>query len=250
MRDDGVRRALVFATSATSSYSGCRQYRDDLAQARAGGRRPVRRSWSSCGTSSTIRASSRPTPTQVRAALRTLPAALRDSARLVFTAHSIPVAMNDASGPQRGRAVRGAAARDRAAGRRGGARRRRGRSTWCGSRAPGRRRCRGSSRTSTTTSRRWPRPACARWSSARPASCPTTSRCVWDLDTEARATADELGLAFARAATAGTHPGFVAAIRELVEEQTVSAPARWLGRLGVCGWECPPGCCVVLTHGP
>ena len=35
MRDDGVERALVFATSATGSYSGCRQYRDDLAQARA-----------------------------------------------------------------------------------------------------------------------------------------------------------------------------------------------------------------------
>ena len=34
MRDDGVQRALVFATSATSSYSACRQYREDLAQAR------------------------------------------------------------------------------------------------------------------------------------------------------------------------------------------------------------------------
>src|SRR5436305_2417533 len=34
MRDRGVRRALVLATSATSSYSGCRQYRDDLEQAR------------------------------------------------------------------------------------------------------------------------------------------------------------------------------------------------------------------------
>src|SRR5438067_8433029 len=28
MRDDGVQRALVFATSATASYSSCRQYRD------------------------------------------------------------------------------------------------------------------------------------------------------------------------------------------------------------------------------
>src|SRR3954471_24882018 len=34
MRDDHVRRALVFATSATSSFSGCRQYRNDMAQAR------------------------------------------------------------------------------------------------------------------------------------------------------------------------------------------------------------------------
>ena len=35
MRADGVRRALVFVTSAYTSYSGCRQYQDDLARARA-----------------------------------------------------------------------------------------------------------------------------------------------------------------------------------------------------------------------
>src|SRR6476469_312215 len=34
MRDDHVKRALVFATSATGSFSGCRQYRNDLDQAR------------------------------------------------------------------------------------------------------------------------------------------------------------------------------------------------------------------------
>ena len=35
MRDDGVRRALAFVTSAFSSYSGCRQYREDIERARA-----------------------------------------------------------------------------------------------------------------------------------------------------------------------------------------------------------------------
>jgi ferrochelatase len=35
MAADGVRRALAFVTSAYSSYSGCRQYRQDLARARA-----------------------------------------------------------------------------------------------------------------------------------------------------------------------------------------------------------------------
>ncbi len=34
MRDDGVRRAVVFVTSAFSSYSGCRQYREDIIGAR------------------------------------------------------------------------------------------------------------------------------------------------------------------------------------------------------------------------
>src|SRR3954469_129108 len=33
MRNDGVRRALAFVTSAFSSYSGCRQYREDIARA-------------------------------------------------------------------------------------------------------------------------------------------------------------------------------------------------------------------------
>src|SRR5699024_1969514 len=35
MADDGVRRALVFATSAWGGYSGCRQYHEDIARARA-----------------------------------------------------------------------------------------------------------------------------------------------------------------------------------------------------------------------
>src|ERR1035438_8915439 len=33
MKKDRVRRALAFATSAFSSYSGCRQYREDIAKA-------------------------------------------------------------------------------------------------------------------------------------------------------------------------------------------------------------------------
>ena len=35
MRDDGVKHALAFVTSAYSSYSGCRQYREDIAAAQA-----------------------------------------------------------------------------------------------------------------------------------------------------------------------------------------------------------------------
>ena len=35
MRDDGVRRALVFVTSAYTSFSGCRQYQEDMARAQA-----------------------------------------------------------------------------------------------------------------------------------------------------------------------------------------------------------------------
>ena len=57
MAADGRRHALVLATSATGSYSGCRQYREDLARAADGGRAPARRGSPSCGTTSTTRAS-------------------------------------------------------------------------------------------------------------------------------------------------------------------------------------------------
>jgi len=65
----------------------------------------------------------------------------------------------------------------------------------------------------------------------------------WDLDIEARDTAASLALAYARAGTVGPHPSFVGAIRELVSEQLSGAPAQTLSPLGVCGFECPTGCC-------
>jgi protoporphyrin/coproporphyrin ferrochelatase len=61
---------------------------------------------------------------------------------------------------------------------------------------------------------------------------------IWDLDNEARETAAEVGLAFARAATAGVHPAFVETIRGLLEE-------RRAGGLPRLGTNCPAGCCLV-----
>ena len=103
MADDGVRRAVALVTSAYSSYSGCRQYLDDIERARAavGPGAPridkIRRFFNHPGFIEPFAAST-------RAALATLPPDLRDDAHLVFTAHSIPVAMAQASGP----GVRGA----------------------------------------------------------------------------------------------------------------------------------------------
>jgi protoporphyrin/coproporphyrin ferrochelatase len=73
---------------------------------------------------------------------------------------------------------------------------------------------------------------------------------VWDLDTEAADTARVLGLEFARAATPGTDPRFVAMIRELVAERLDPAARReQLGELPV--WdECPVGCCLDPTALP
>jgi ferrochelatase len=61
---------------------------------------------------------------------------------------------------------------------------------------------------------------------------------IWDLDNEAKETAEELGMAFARAATAGTHPAFVTMVRELVEERRAGTPPR-------LGTNCPASCCFV-----
>ncbi len=98
MRDDGVRRAAVFTTSAWGGYSSCTQYLEDIARARA------------------VTGSGAPELVKLRhyfdhpllvemfseavtAARSTLPTDQRSSARLVLTAHSIPVAVDDRHGP-------------------------------------------------------------------------------------------------------------------------------------------------------
>ncbi len=67
---------------------------------------------------------------------------------------------------------------------------------------------------------------------------------LYDLDTEARALAGELGIKMARAATAGTHPAFIRTIRELIEERML-APKRKeaIGLFGPNHDFCPPDCC-------
>jgi ferrochelatase len=71
----------------------------------------------------------------------------------------------------------------------------------------------------------------------------------YDLDTEALATAERLGLPCARAATVGTHPLFISGLRELVLERAAAARGeqpvrRVLGGLGPSHDVCPAGCCA------
>ena len=88
---------------------------------------------------------------------------------------------------------------------------------------------------------------------------------IYDLDTEAAETARGLGLPFARAATAGTHPAFVAGLVDLMLERAavargelVAEPVqrrrrrRWprgrrRGR-AVGRFACLPGCCPNLRE--
>src|ERR1051326_1345916 len=91
MRDDGIRRALAFVTSAFGSYSGCRQYIENIDAARA-----------AAGEGAPVIDKVRPFSThpkfldavtdRVRAAVEQLP-----EGHLIFTAHSVPLAMSQSS---------------------------------------------------------------------------------------------------------------------------------------------------------
>ncbi len=99
MRDNGIRRAAVFATSAWSGYSSCTQYVEDIARARE-----------AAGPDAPELVKLRPYFDHPRfvqifadtigAASGALTAEQQAGARLVFTAHSIPVAADDRLGPR------------------------------------------------------------------------------------------------------------------------------------------------------
>ncbi|MBJ7338414.1 ferrochelatase [Mycolicibacterium sp.] len=98
MRADGIERAAVFTTSAWGGYSGCTQYQEDIVRARA-----------SVGPDAPELVKLRqyfdhPLLVEMFAegivdAAATLPAELRDEARLIFTAHSIPLRAASRCGP-------------------------------------------------------------------------------------------------------------------------------------------------------
>ena len=99
MAQDGVRRAIGFVCAAHRSYSSCTQYRENVVSAR---RATVEAGLSDVSVTYVgdwhdhprfIEANAR----HARAALDRLPLPLRSAARLVFTAHSIPVAMAGAA---------------------------------------------------------------------------------------------------------------------------------------------------------
>jgi protoporphyrin/coproporphyrin ferrochelatase len=67
---------------------------------------------------------------------------------------------------------------------------------------------------------------------------------VYDLDVELRNVVDDLGMNLVRAATAGTHPSFIKMIRELILERVDNQPARFLGSRGPVHSICPTDCCL------
>jgi ferrochelatase len=231
MAADGVQRAVALVTSAYSSYSGCRQYLDDIERARAaaGPDAPridkIRRFHNHPGFTGPFAAST-------RAALATLPADLRDDAHLVFTAHSIPAAMAEASGVGGGRYVAELTEASGLIAERIGD----GTHPWT---------LAFQSR-SGPPAQPWLEPD-VRDHLGELAKSGVQAVVVipvgfvsdhmevrHDLDVEAAETAGSMGLAFARAATPGRHPGFVSMITELVQQRLASPDEDR---------SCPPGCC-------
>lgn len=219
MRADGVRRAAALVTSAFGSYSGCRQYREDIAKAlEAAGVQDlvIEKLPNFCDRPEFIEAMT----DRVRTAMVQLPAA----EQLVFTAHSIPVSMAESSPYLR--QLKEASARVAAAC---------GMSNWTlvyQSR-------------SGPPSQPWLAPDICDYLRAQHAAgvrglivCPIGfisdhMEVLYDLDTEARALCDEIGLKMVRAGTAGTHPRLVSMVRDMVMHAQTSAVLA----------HCEPGCC-------
>jgi len=248
MAGDGVTRVLAVLTSAYSSYSGCRQYRENLAAAAEslGDRAPevdrVRHYFNHPGFVQAM-------VSATEAALDRLPEGVRRDARLVFVTHSIPASMNEGSGPT-GRAYE-TQHRDVARLVTAGVAAATGTEhtfdlVYCSRSGP--------------PSQPWLEPDVndhleALSADGTPAVVLVPIGFVsdhmevrFDLDTEALATAGRLGLPVSRAATVGTDPAFVAALRDLVLERAAlvrgEQPDRpALGRLGPSHDVCPAGCC-------
>lgn len=241
MRTDGVRRALVFVTSAFSSYSGCRQYREDVTRAvdTLGvtdiAFDKIRGFYNHPGYIETM--------IELTAdRLACIPAERRATTEIVFTAHSIPESM--AKGCAYEKQLRESSRLVAEALQI---------SSW---------RLAYQSR-SGPPSVPWLEPDILDELATLPASGVTDvvivpigfvsdhMEVLFDLDHEAAERAEVLGLGFQRAATAGVHPRFVTMIRELIEERMTADPLRpALGAMGASHDICPLNCCLIGAGRP
>jgi len=237
MQADGVARALAFVTSVFSSYSGCRQYLEDIDKARAevGPDAPrVDKLRSFYNHPLFIEAQA----AEAGAALDQFAGGHRD-VQLIFTAHSVPVAMAESSDYQKQLNESCRLVADQL-----------GIASWrlvyqSRSGPPG---------------QPWLDPdvgdvlrqmaAGARVLLAPIGFISDHMEVLYDLDTEARAICDERGIKMVRAATVGVHPAFLAMIRELIQERLGQGEARAIGQYGPSHDECRADCCPAPARRP
>ena len=235
MAENGVRRALALVTSAFGAYSGCRQYLEDIENARrlVGTQAPLveklRLFYNHPGFIE-------PMVQRAAEALASVPDEQRQRSRLIFTAHSIPLAMAGCRDYQKQLTEACRLIADRL-----------GRADWdlvYQSR-------------SGPPQVPWLEPDIADHIRRLRATgdisdvivVPVGFLCenmevVYDLDVEAARVCKELGIRMVRAAPVGVHPRFVTMIRELIHERIDDEPKRlFLGSLGPSPDRCPDDCC-------
>ncbi|MFF3623973.1 ferrochelatase [Streptomyces sp. NPDC002467] len=267
MAADGRRRIAVLATSAYASYSGCRQYRENLADALAA---LVEEGVTELPKVDKLRhyfnhpGFVQPMIDGVLASLESLPQEVRAGARLVFTTHSIPTAAADASGP----------VEEHTEGGEGGA--------YVRQHLDVAKVIADAVRAETGTELPWDLvyqsrsgaphipwlepDVCDHLEALHEGGTPAVvmvpigfvsdhMEVLYDLDTEATAKAAELGLPIARSATVGADPRFAAAVRELVLERAAAERGEGvercaLGLLGASHDLCAVGCCPARSPRP
>jgi ferrochelatase len=239
MRADGVKRALAFVTSAYSSYSGCRQYRENIEAARSEveGAPEVDKLRLFYNHPRFLAAATE----RVREALGAFSDRERDEVRFVATAHSVPTSMGGTSDyeMQLRETTRLVAASagfeqwDLAFQSRSG-----------------------------PPSQPWLGPDILEHLQALHARGVSKIllaplgfvsdhlEVLYDLDIEAAGLAASLGMKLARAQAVGTHPEFIRMVVELIEERIADAPRRAAGILGVSPDVCAADCCPRLRPRP
>lgn len=234
MADAGVKSVLAFVTSAYSSYSGCRQYRENIAAACAplGDRAPqvdkIRVFFNHPGFVG-------PMAARVRKALARFPEAIRSQVPVLFTAHSIPTSMAEGC-----RYVKQLTETSRLVAQEAGA------PPW---------ELVYQSRSGPAT-QPWLEPdVCDRIRALHAAGThhlviapigfiSDHMEVLYDLDTEAADLCRELGIEMVRAETVGTDPAFVAMVRDLIAERHFAEPTRMaIGELPASHDVCPLDCC-------
>jgi protoporphyrin/coproporphyrin ferrochelatase len=234
MKQDGIRRALAFVTSAYSSYSGCRQYRENIAQAQSEveGTPAIDKLRPFFNHPLFIEA----TVERVRDALDEIPSEAQDNVQIVYVAHSIPISMAStcdyvAQLEEVRRLV------SEALGQKHDALVYQSRSG-----APG---------------QPWLEPDILdylrRVKAENLASAVVVApisfvsdhmEVLYDLDIQARELSESLGLPMARAKTVGVHPKFIAMIRELILERlNPGQDRRAVGSLNARADVCADDCC-------
>ena len=235
MKADGRHRAVAFFTSMFSCYSGCRQYRENIqvAQQEVGEGAPtVEKVRKGFNHPMFIEAQA----DLVRQGLEQIAAPKRSATKLLFTAHSIPMSMADNSNyvKQLKEAAKLVATAVRS-------------ENWelvFQSR-------------SGPPQQPWLEPdVCDRIEELAASGTNDVAiiplgfvsdhmEVLFDLDTEAKATCDTLGLGMVRVPSVGTHPTFIKMIRELIQERIENWPTRAaIGDLPASHDVCPVDCCL------